>query len=285
VPSARWWKAFYARERATLGDRGLAALLDRAPRVPLPRRGALVFPHAKLAGCGAQIAAAALAVLDSGAETVIALGVLHGARERDVDAVARARAGDPEARRALRGIHRDDGLAEEEFSLDAFAALLVLASRRAGRDPPRMIARYPFLVGAEAASLAGLDEVRALVDSGAVLVATADHVHHGAAYGTPARQRIPLQDARAEELARAAVDEACGALARGDASAFTLACASAKSDFRDPGPVLAALLPQPWCHRLDALALVDYAADLGAEPPSWVAAALVACGAPPELGS
>lgn len=278
MPSARWWKDFYAAERHRLGVRGLLQLLDLAPRIDLPARGALVFPHAKLEGCGGQVAVVAEAVVRSGAERVLALGVLHGGRERDAEAVARARLGDPQERSRLRGVHRADGLAAEEFSLDGFGALLALAARRAGKPPPELIARYPFLVDGDAASLPGLDELLALRDGGCALVATADHVHHGAGYGTPAERRLERDDPRAAVLATEAIEGAFAALARDDRDAFARVCSESKSDFRDPGPVLAALLRQPWRPRIEALTLVDYAADLAAESPTWVAAGLVAVG-------
>jgi hypothetical protein len=140
---------------------------------------------------------------------------------------------------------------------------------------PRVVARFPFLVDGDPESLPGMDGLRELRRSGCAVVATADHVHHGAGYGTPVAERLPRRDARAEALAQAVIDESCGALAHGDREAFAQACARAKSDFRDDGPVLAALLGRPWRHRTEALTLVDYAADLGAEAPTWVAAALL----------
>ena len=49
MPSALWWKSFYERERSGLD---LDAILDAAPEVPFPERGALVFPHTRLAATG-----------------------------------------------------------------------------------------------------------------------------------------------------------------------------------------------------------------------------------------
>src|SRR5438128_877793 len=118
MPTARWWKSFYARERSGID---LDALLDAAPSVAFPEQGALVFPHTRLAASGRLVASVARAAALSGRD-VLALGVLHGARERDADEVARARAGDPRAKAALRGIHDEAGLASEEFSLDNFRA-------------------------------------------------------------------------------------------------------------------------------------------------------------------
>src|SRR5947207_8640053 len=90
---AREWKDYYANERRELGERGLLALFDRAPDVQLPARGALVFPHTRLVASGELIAAAARAAVRSGRDEILALGVLHGARERDAETVRRAREG------------------------------------------------------------------------------------------------------------------------------------------------------------------------------------------------
>ena len=47
--------------------------------------GALIFPHTKLRDSGCLPAAVARAVVASGRETVLAIGVLHGGREVDAD--------------------------------------------------------------------------------------------------------------------------------------------------------------------------------------------------------
>src|SRR5207302_1626954 len=109
VKTAREWKDHYARERASLGPAGLDALLDRAAAVALDARDAWVFPHTSLAESGTLVAAVARALVASGTDEVLALGVLHGARERDRDLVQRARAGDPDAVHALRGVHAFEG--------------------------------------------------------------------------------------------------------------------------------------------------------------------------------
>src|SRR5262245_52592056 len=118
--TARAWREYYREERARLGEGALVALLDEAPAVSLPPGGALLFPHTKLAVTGRFVAAVARAVLDSGADRVLAIGVLHGCREIDADRVVAAREGDPVARAALRRVHGpgvpdDAGVWAEEF--------------------------------------------------------------------------------------------------------------------------------------------------------------------------
>lgn len=279
-PTARAWRAFYARERDELGEAGLSERLDRAPVVPVPAGGALIFPHTRLRHSGHLVGAVARAVVESGCDRVLALGVLHGAREADADAVARARAGDPDARRALRRVHGaglpgDGGHWDEEFSLDGFRALVGLAARRAGRRPPALIERFPFLVGDDPGSLPGVDELRALVDAGAVVVATTDPVHYGVGYGLPDAD-LARDDARSVAFARSSVERALELLSAGDYTGFAAHAAAVRSDFRDVGPVLATLLGPPLAAVLHDLVLVGYADVFGVAEPTWVAGALAA---------
>jgi hypothetical protein len=281
VKSARAWKEYYARERERLGREGLERFLDSAPPVELPARGALVFPHTRLEVSGELVAACALACVRSRRETVVALGVLHGGRETDAPLVARARSGDPDARTKLRRVHGpgipgDQGYWTEEFSLDGFSTLLELAASRLGRKPPRLLVRYPFLVGAQPRDLPGLEELHGLVAAGAALVATADPIHHGVGYGTPQSERRALGEPGTQGLARESIARGLEFLARGDFAGFLEHAAHEKSDFRDAGPVLAILLGEgaPLVPRVLALELVDYAAALEAPEPTWVAGAL-----------
>jgi hypothetical protein len=285
LKTAREWKSYYAQERERLGRAGLCACLDRAEALaeqPVAGQGALVFPHTRLEASGELTAAAALAVLRSGCEDVLALGVLHGARQGDAALVQRARQGEEPALSLLRRLHgpgvpEDAGRWREEFSLDNFCALLEAAAGRAGKRRPRVIRRFPFLVGETPGNLPGAEELEQWIARGAVLVATADPIHHGAGYGTPDAECLPLAGARALEFARATVERGFGLLAVRDYAGFLRDAAAVRSDFRDVGPVMAQLLPGPRCeatvHRVE---LVDYADALGAPQPTWVAGALAA---------
>ncbi|HEY3818727.1 MAG TPA: hypothetical protein VGL81_16265 [Polyangiaceae bacterium] len=277
MKSAAEWKTFYARERESLGDVGLAQRLDRAPELELGRGEALVFPHTMLAVTGHLTAAVARAVMRSGADEVLALGVLHGGREQDAERVKRARDGDPAARGSLRRVHAAaDALCAEEFSLDGFLALLALAAAREGRTPPRVVARYPFLVGDDPATLPGLDDVLRLAERLPV-VATTDPLHHGAGYGTPEGARRAESDAGTPLYARTAIERQLDQLLHGEWTAFQELAATVRSDFRDTGPVLACALPATAERRgeLLELHLVDYAEVLRAERPTWVAGPLM----------
>ena len=249
MPTAAWWKSFYAQERASLD---LDALLDAAPAVPFPEAGAMVFPHTRLTVSGALVAAVARAAARTRRE-VLALGVLHRGKDRDP---------------ALRGIHLDSGLAAEEFSLDGFRALYERACRRDGVEP-RLTARYPFLTGEHPEDLPGVQSL----PRDAVLVGTADPIHHGVGYGTPESRDDSSPETKAD--ARRRIEEHLSALSAGDFGAFAQLCARDLSDFRDVGPVMAALRPGArW--TLDELRLVDYSDVLSAARPTWVAAGRIA---------
>ena len=291
MKTARDWKEFYARERERLGTPGLEACLDRADALGLPARlrsaDAVVFPHTRLETSGELAAAAALAAVRSGCGTVLALGVLHGAQVQDTALVGDARAGDERARKTLRRVHGpgvpgDGGHWEEEFSLDGFCALLAAAARREGRPPLRVVRRFPFLTGENPADLPGLDELRALraAPEGVFLAATADPVHHGVGYGPPAAELRSLDEPATLAWTMAGVREGFQRLAARDFPAFLDHAAGAKSDFRDPGPVMVHLLGEGLCVNVHGLRLVDYADVLAAPAPTWVAGALATFSAP-----
>jgi hypothetical protein len=285
VKTAAQWKRFYADERDQLGDAGMGRLLDRAPTLDFPAGGALVFPHTRVTLTAHLTAAVALAVVRSGADEVLALGVLHGGREQDADRVRRARAGELMARLPLRGIHdTSDDLCAEEFSLDTFEALVALAARREGRAAPRVLARYPFLVADQPETLPGLADLVRLAERMPV-VATADPIHHGAGYNTPAGERRAPDDEATQVWARACIETQVELLLQGDWEAFARLAGEVRSDFRDAGPVLGHLArlqgerdgKTRGCAILD-LTLVDYSDVLGAEAPTWVAAPLMSLG-------
>ena len=274
MDSAFAWKQFYAAERARLGAEALLAMVDEAEPLDVRDGGAIVIQHTRIEVTGNQIAVAVATVLASGAERVLALGVLHGARRADRDLVSAARAGDGDAITTLRGVHDEHGLAAEEFSLDGFVEMLTLAADRAGRSV-EVARRYPFLVGEEQASLDGLDELEQLVGDGALLVATTDPIHHGYAYGTAPSECLDPDDPRTMALAQSAIDDQLAALSDHRFGDFAQLAEQHRSDFRDTGPMLAQLVGRGFAPEIHDLALVDYADVLEAARPSWVAGALV----------
>lgn len=71
----------YAREHAAMGIAGARKALSDAQEWQLSgvlrNGGALVFPHAGVQDCAKQISAVVNACIDSGADTVLVLSVLH----------------------------------------------------------------------------------------------------------------------------------------------------------------------------------------------------------------
>ena len=314
MKTARAWKEYYAREREALGKAGLQACLERAQTLVQslpsewpwqhPPGGAIIFPHTRLTESGDLIGAAALAAVASGAGEILALGVLHGARAEDVALVRRAREeGDEAARQTLRRVHGpgvpdDAGHWTEEFSLDNFCALVDAAAQRLGRKSPRVICRYPFLVGERPEDLRGMDELHEIVARGAAVVATADLIHYGVGYGDDPASHEPMAHAKSDQrgsftteelkarmtahptIARAMIERMRFLLTKQDYAAFQQITREYRSDFRDGGPTLFHLLPVEnlrggWVR---AVKLVDYAEALHAPAPTWVAAALIDLG-------
>lgn len=236
------WKRFYEAERARLGEPALDAMLEQAAPMRVGAKHAAIFPHTRLEVTGAMVASVARGVAESGADEVLAIGVLHGSPS-------------PERRVHLPG----EDSTRDEFSLDAFAVLLARTDRAV-----RVHARYPLRVGDNPATVPGIDELARLAERMPV-VATTDPVHHGVGYG---------DDARLTRDARALIDEQLGALERHDYAGFQQACVRARSDFRDVGPTLAHVLGAPR-FEVRELLLVDYSEALVAERPTWVAGALI----------
>src|SRR4051794_3969212 len=114
--TAKAWKAFYRAERESLGREGLQQLIASAPPLSISKdvAGAIVFPHTRLWASGRLPAAAARAVVEAKCQTVLALGVLHGAREQDGPLVQRARSGNVDGLRHLRRVHGPGVLGDRE---------------------------------------------------------------------------------------------------------------------------------------------------------------------------
>ena len=272
-----------AAQRAALDAEGATRLLEEGQRrrlsPVLAAGGAILFPHTSIGICGHQIAAAVHAVLDAGARRVIALGVLHALTE-ELDAARRrvAAGGDPavEASWGIQGPGlpgRADWRAE--FSLDHFDWLLAAECARRGIAEPERLERYPHLAGGAPERLPGFAALAAAARlPGTVIVATGDLCHHGRGYGDGPETAL-APEAGGLDLARRRIGEGLDLLARGEYAAFNRHCVEAKSDARDVGQVLRALLgPCRW-------ELLDLVADDMTEPyqaaaPTWVAGALVA---------
>ncbi len=258
---------FFQRARS-FGD--LAKTLDDG--------GALLFPHVGIATGGHQIAAVVDAILQSKADRVIVLGVLHARTEELERARGRvAEGGDPahEAPWGLQGpglSGREDW--KQEFSLDHFLFLWLEAQKRSTAAMPDLVIRFPYLAGGHPERLPGIGELEGLSKTGrSVVVATGDLFHHGIAYGNgPEVSRYP--EAGGLHLARSAILQGLEILRSGNYPAYNRHSAETKSDARDVGQVLRHLIGPFHGSVLDLVA-EDMTAPYGQPPPSWVAGALV----------
>jgi hypothetical protein len=274
-------KQSFENERARLGKSGIARLLDAgrawnlAPT--LNAGGAVIFPHADLEACGHQIAAVVHACLDSGADRVLVLGVLHALTDEMEEARVRVANGADVTKELLWGIQgpglsgRDEW--QHEFSLSNLLFLWQEETKRRGISGPELVLRYPYLAGGCPGILPGIAELQEIARDAAV-VATADPFHHGIGYGEPPESALNPEKGGLG-LARRRIEEGLGLLGAGEYWAYNQHCVDAKSDARDAGQVLRYLLGPlegqildlTWC---DTTALYDKPA------PTWVATALIA---------
>jgi hypothetical protein len=270
----------FAQERAQLGQAGVERLLDAgrawnlAPT--LDAGGAVVFPHAHLEACGHQIAAAVHACLDSSADRVLVVGVLHALSDELEEARVRVANGADVRQEEFWGIQGPglNGRNEwrHEFSLSNFLYLWQEETRRRGIGGPELILRYPYLAGGRPHILPGIEEMQEIVRD-AVVVTTADPFHHGIGYGEPPQSALAPGEGGLE-LARKRIEEGLALLQTGDYWAYNQHCVDAKSDARDAGQVVRYLLG-PLIGRILDLTWNDTTGMYDQPPPTWVATALI----------
>ncbi len=272
--------ALYAKEHAELGEVGTYHLLEKARAWDLSdtlrNGGVVVFPHAGVADCGHQIAAAVHAALDSGAELVIVLSVLHAFTDEMQDARVRVAAGGEPSQEVHWGIQGPgiEGARQEwrgDHALISWRHFWAAETKRRGIEGPEVIERYPYLAGGKPAQLPGIDDLAKLAED-AVIVSTADPFHHGIGYGdAPADSYEP--QAGGLDLARKTLQEGIDLLEAGDYWGYNQHCVTAKSDARDAGQVFR-YLRGPMKGEILDLTYTD-ASDLYNQPkPTWVATAL-----------
>jgi hypothetical protein len=279
--------ALYRSEHEQMGERGTLERLEQARQwdlAPTLRAGGvLVFPHAGVLECGHQIAAVVNACLDSGAERVLVVSVLHAfTDEMEQARIAVANGVDP-AQFPFYGVQGTGLPGRDEWrgdhALMSFRHFWAAETARRGVRGPQVVERYPYLAGGKPEQLPGYDELARLAE-GAVLVSTADAFHHGLGYGDPPERSLHPH-AGGLDLARSRLEEGMAILGRGDYWGYNQHCVSAKSDARDAGQVFRALRG-PMSGQIRDLTFSD-ASDLYKHPkPTWVAAALMewALGAP-----
>ena len=276
------FKAEASRNHQKLGQEGTSKILDSgrawdlAPA--LQAGGSIIFPHAGIEACGHHIAAAVHACLDSGADRVLVVGVLHALTQELQDARVRVSQGADVTMEASWGIQgpgldgRNDW--QNEFSLSHFLFLWKEEIKRRGIPGPELIVRYPYLAGGRPFILPGIEELQQIVRDGAVVVMTADPFHHGIGYGDAPEESL-FAEQGGLDLARQRINEGLDMLTMGDYWGYNQHCANiAKSDARDAGQVVRYLLG-PLKGYIHDLVWEDMAPFYHKPDPTWVTGALV----------
>jgi hypothetical protein len=275
--------ALYAREHAELGEAGTLEHLERGRQWDLSETlnngGVLVFPHAGVQDCGYQIAACVHACLDSGADTVLVVSVLHAFTPEMEQARQAVAAGEDPSKFEFWGIQGPgiDGRGEwmRDHVLISWRHFWDAEVRRRGlteSQTPRVIERYPYLAGGHPEKLPGIEELVTIAQD-AVVVSTADAFHHGIGYGD-ALEDSYQPDAEGLAYAKSVLEEGIAILQDGDYWGYNQHCVRAKSDARDAGQVFR-YLRGPMNGRILDLTYSD-SSELYQQPkPTWVAAALV----------
>jgi hypothetical protein len=272
--------ALYQREHEQLGEKSTIELLDRGQEFDLSDTlsagGVIVFPHSGVADCGHQIATAVHACLDSGADMVLVVSVLHAFTDEMQDARVRVAQGENPSNFRHWGIQGPglDGLQnwKHDHVLMSWRYLLDVEIRRRGINGPLVIERYPYLAGGHPEKLPGIEEI-ARIAKDAVIVSTADPFHHGIGYGdTPENSFEPEEGGLA--LAQKTIQEGIDILGRGDYWGYNQHCVDAKSDARDAGQVFR-YLRGPMKGEILNLSVSKADELYKSPPPTWVAGALI----------
>lgn len=274
--------ALYAREHEELGEAGTIDHLERGRQWDLSGTlrsgGVLVFPHVGVADCGYQVAASVHACLDSGADRVVVISVLHAFTDEMEQARRRVAAGGADlSNEPLRGIQGTglDGLQnwQTDHALISWRHFWNAEVKRRGlTNPPQVFERYPYLAGGHPESMPGIEALQDLVKD-AVIVSTADPFHHGIGYGMTPEESFDHDEAGMAK-ARAVIESGMRLLEQGDYWGYNQHCIAAKSDHRDAGQVFR-YLRGPLKGRIVDLTYGEAGALYKTPPPTWVAAPLV----------
>ena len=272
--------ALYQKEHADLGEQGTLDLLEKGRQwdlsATLNAGGVIVFPHAGVADCGHQVAASVHACLDSGADKVLLVSVLHAFTDEMQDARVRVANGEDPSNFRHYGI-QGPGLPgldnwKQDHVLTSFRHFWAAETKRRGITGPQVIERFPYLAGGKPENLPGIDEL-VKISMDAVIVSTADPFHHGIGYGdAPENSYQPDQEGL--EVARRKIREGIDILARGDYWGYNQHCVDAKSDARDAGQVFR-FLRGPMKGEILDLVYTDASDLYHSPPPTWVAGALI----------
>ncbi len=273
----------YAKEHAELGEAGTMEHLERGKAWQLAGTlnagGVLVFPHAGVHDCGYQIAACVHAALDSGADRVVVLSVLHAFNQAmEAARVAVAAGGDP-AESEFWGIQGPGIAGRSEWTGDhaliSWRHFWQAEVERRGLPAikvPEVYERYPYLAGGKPERLPGIDELGRLMED-AVVVTTADPFHHGIGYGDAPEETYD-HDERGLAHAKSVIEAGIRILEQGDYWAYNQHCVEAKSDARDTGQVYRYLRGAMTGEVLD-ISYTDSSELYDQPKPTWVAGALI----------
>ncbi len=275
--------ALYAKEHDELGETGTLEQLERGQAWNLSDTlragGVLVFPHAGVQDCGYQIAACVQAALDSGADKVVVLSVLHAFTPAMEAARVAVAAGEDPAKFPFWGIQGPgiDGRIEwtGDHALISWRHFWRAELKRRGISEdkaPKVYERYPYLAGGKPENLPGIDELARLMENAAV-VSTADPFHHGIGYGDAPEDTYNHDEAGLAH-AKTVIESGMRLLEAGDYWTYNQHCVDAKSDARDTGPVYR-YLRGPMTGEVLDLSYTDSSELYGQPKPTWVAGALI----------
>ena len=266
-----------------MGLEGLGNLLKRGIKYGLSetlvKGGFLTFPHGRVFDCGYMTAAVVDAALDAceatGCDTIFAVGVFHPCNPEMVEALecmADGKATDNHPLRRLYGggnTHLDEA-ANKDHSLIAFEQLLNRAVELRGIRKPRLIKRFPFLVGSNVETFSAFDEFKQHAEN-SIVVATADHYHYGVIYKSGGEYPA---DPTMEAMQQLTLDVITGFenLQKKQYREFLDSCfAITKSDWRSGGILLNEVLG-PLDFSIVATGSSEFGTPepYGGEAPSWV---------------
>jgi len=271
----------YQREQKDLGDSGTYRMLDDARRWDLTDTlaggGVVTFAHVGVADCGMHVAAAVNAALDTGADTVLAISVLHAFSEEMELARRDVSSGGTPSGHPTWGI-QGPGLAfrdewRGDHAMRSLRHFWAAETKRRGITNVRLVERYPFLAGGRPAELPNIDDV-AEIASDAVIVATGDQFHHGIGYGTPVDEALDPEP-EGLDAAQASIREGIALVNSGDLWGYDQHCVVAKSDDRDAAQ-LYSFLCGPLRGELLNLGWSDATGIYGAPAPTWAAGGFIA---------
>jgi hypothetical protein len=272
----------YERQHDALGDAGTHAVLDEARRWDLAPTlsggGIITFAHVNVADCGLHVAAAVNACLDTGADTVLAISVLHAftiemeLARRNVSTEGGAPADHPTW--GIQGPGLDFRYEwKGDHAMRSLRHFFAAETARRGLTGVRLMERYPFLAGGHPEDLPNLEETVQLADN-AVILATGDQFHHGLGYGTPLAEALHPEP-QGLAAAAASIEQGIQLLEDGDYVGYDQHCVVAKSDDRDAAQ-LYRFLRGPLRGRLIELGWSDSTDLYGAPPPTWAAGGFIA---------